>query len=117
MTKFENNWGIHTGEGLAGKLLKPTGLSYFQAKPSPVWIPKLFSNLVIVYLLAYENGTECSETSAYKIQTPGELPSRKHTIDLSYFQAKPSLICIPQLFSNLVIVNLLAYEDGTDRVF
>jgi len=23
--------------------------------------------------------TECSETSAYKIQTPGELPRRKHT--------------------------------------
>jgi len=23
--------------------------------------------------------TECSETSAYKIQTPGELPKRKHT--------------------------------------
>ena len=24
---------------------------------------------------------------------------------------------IPQLFSNLVIIYLLAYEDGTDRVF
>jgi hypothetical protein len=23
-------------------------------------------------------GTECSETTAYKIQTPGELPRRKH---------------------------------------
>jgi hypothetical protein len=31
-------------------------------------------NLVIIYLLAYENGTECSETSAYKIQTPGSYP-------------------------------------------
>ena len=29
-------------------------------------------------------------------------------IDLRYFQAKPSLICIPQLFSNLVIIYLLA---------
>ena len=38
-------------------------------------------------------------------------------IDLSYFQAKPFLISIPQLFSNLVIIHLLAYEDGTDRVF
>jgi hypothetical protein len=26
------------------------------------------------YLLAYEDGTECSETSAYKIQTPGNYP-------------------------------------------
>jgi hypothetical protein len=105
MTKFENSWGIHTGRfGLkmahpdtsrprppCGSLpfhyllckrthpypvtLLPTiGLSYFQAKPSPVRIPQLFSNLVIIYLLAYEDGTECSETSAYKIQTPGNYP-------------------------------------------
>jgi hypothetical protein len=33
-----------------------------------------FSNLVIVYLLVYEDGTECSEKSAYKIQTPGNYP-------------------------------------------
>jgi len=26
------------------------------------------------YLLAYEDGTQCSETSAYKIQTPGNYP-------------------------------------------
>jgi hypothetical protein len=26
------------------------------------------------YLPAYENGTECSETSAYKIQKPGNYP-------------------------------------------
>jgi hypothetical protein len=26
------------------------------------------------YLPAYEDGTECSETSAYKIQTPGNYP-------------------------------------------
>jgi hypothetical protein len=32
------------------------------------------------HLPAYEDGTECSETSAYKIQTPGNLPRRKHTI-------------------------------------
>jgi len=47
------------------------GSGYFRAKPSPVWIPQLFSNLVIIHLLAYEDETECSETSAYKIQTPG----------------------------------------------
>jgi len=29
---------------------------------------------LIIYLLAYENGTVCSETSAYKIQTPGKYP-------------------------------------------
>ena len=34
-----------------------------------------------IYLLAYEDGTECSETSAYKIQTPGYYPEEniQHT--------------------------------------
>jgi len=27
-----------------------------------------------VHIPAYEDGTECSETSAYKIQTPGNYP-------------------------------------------
>jgi hypothetical protein len=56
--------------------LFPIGVSYFRAKPSPVWIPQLFSNLVIIHLLAYEDGTECSETSAHKIQTPGNYPGK-----------------------------------------
>jgi hypothetical protein len=54
--------------------LLPIGLGYFRAKPSHVWIPQLFSNLVIIHLIAYEDGAECSETSAYKIQTPGNYP-------------------------------------------
>jgi hypothetical protein len=33
--------------------------------------------LVNIYLLAYEDGIECSETSAYKIQTPGNYPEEK----------------------------------------
>jgi hypothetical protein len=42
---------------------------------------KLFSNLVIINPLAYEDGTDCSETSAYKIQTPGNYPEEniQHT--------------------------------------
>ena len=31
------------------------------------------------HLSAYEDGTECSETSVYKIQNAGELPRTKHT--------------------------------------
>jgi len=31
-------------------------------------------SLVILHLPAYEDGTVCSETSAYKIQTPGNYP-------------------------------------------
>jgi hypothetical protein len=33
-----------------------------------------FVNLVILHLPAYEDGTDCSETSAYKMQTPGNYP-------------------------------------------
>jgi hypothetical protein len=29
--------------------------------------------------------TECSETPAYKIQTPGNYPEKKHTIFLNFF--------------------------------
>jgi len=54
--------------------LLPIGSGYFWAKPSPVWIPQRFSNLVFIHVLAYEDGTECSETSAYKIKTPGKYP-------------------------------------------
>ena len=46
MTKFENCWGIHMGEGLA------------RAKPSPIWIPQQFSNLVILHLPPYEDVTD-----------------------------------------------------------
>jgi hypothetical protein len=57
------------------------GLRYFQAKRSPIYIPQLFSNLVIIYLHVYEDGTECSERSQYKIQTPGNYPQEniEHT--------------------------------------
>jgi hypothetical protein len=34
----------------------------------------IFLKQVILHLSAYEYGTECSETSAYKIQTPGNYP-------------------------------------------
>ena len=33
------------------------------------------------HLLAYEDGTQCSETSAYKLQTPGYYP--KESIQLN----------------------------------
>ena len=51
----------------------------------------------------------CKRTNSYPITL---LP-----IVSGYFRAKPSPIWIPQLFSNLVIIHLLAYEAGTDRVF
>jgi len=46
-----------------------------------VWIPQQFSNLVILHLPAYEDGTECFETSAYKIQRQENYPEEniQHT--------------------------------------
>ena len=43
--------------------------------------PQHFSNLVILHLPAYEDERECSETSAFNIQTPGNYPdeSIKHS--------------------------------------
>jgi hypothetical protein len=52
---------------------------------SVIWVPQPFSNLVIIYLLAYEDGTECSETSAYKIQTPGNYTEENIQQTNSYF--------------------------------
>jgi hypothetical protein len=57
--------------------LLPIGSGYFRAKPSPVWIPQQFSNLIILHLPAYEDGTVCSERSAYKIQTLVNYPPKK----------------------------------------
>jgi hypothetical protein len=39
-----------------------------------------FLSLVILHLPAYEDGTECSETSAYKIQAPGNCPKKAYNI-------------------------------------
>jgi hypothetical protein len=63
--------------------LLPIGLGYFRAKPSPVWIPQLFSNLVIIHLLAYIDGTDrvFRNVRIYNSDS-GELPRRKHTLYL-----------------------------------
>jgi len=45
------------------------------------------------------------------------LPCHPPCNRLRLFPSQPSPVWIPQLFSNLVILHLLAYEDGTDRVY
>ena len=44
----------------------------------PNFLPYKYSDILepshSSYLSAYEDGTECSKTSAYKIQTPGNYP-------------------------------------------
>jgi len=56
-------------------------LRLFSRQTFSRWLPQLFSNLVILHLPANEDGTECSETSAYKIQTLGNYPEEniQHT--------------------------------------
>ena len=73
MTMFKKYRGIHREISLARKwpvTILSTGLGHLRAKPFSLWIPPHFLNIVILHLSYYEEGTECSETSAYKIQTP-----------------------------------------------
>jgi hypothetical protein len=53
----------------------------FEPNLLPYGYPNNSQNLVILRLPAYEDGTECSEMSAYKIQTPGNYPEEniQHT--------------------------------------
>jgi hypothetical protein len=58
--------------------LLPIGLGYSRAKPSPVWISQLLSNLVIILLLAHEDGTVFRNVGVQNTDA-GELPRSKHT--------------------------------------
>jgi len=67
MTMFEKCWGVYTVSLInTSTFLKRSHLSY---------------------LLAYEDGTECSETSAYKIQTPENYPEES----IQYLEQSESL--------------------------
>jgi hypothetical protein len=92
------NVGVFIRE-IVGSTLSPSSywLRLFSSQPFPVWIPKHFSNLVILHLPAYENGTECFETSVYKIQTPGNYPEEniqhlEHGEGLKLKRALPAAI-------------------------
>ena len=82
--------------------LLPNGSGYFRAKPFPVSIPQHFSNLVILHLPAYEDRTECSETSAYKIQTPGNYPEES----IQQFIPVCSRLIVQKISVNLRILKL-----------
>jgi len=60
---------------LPRKWPEPVGSDHFRGKPFPYNTPNMPQpNSFYTHLPAYENGTECSETSTYKIQTPGNHP-------------------------------------------
>ena len=42
------------------------------------FICRRFGTLCSIFIGRYEDGTECSETSAYKIQTPGNYPKESN---------------------------------------
>jgi hypothetical protein len=54
--------------------LRPNGSGYFEPHLFPYEYPNISQTWSFLHLPAYEDGTVCSETSAYKIQTPGNYP-------------------------------------------
>jgi len=67
MTRFEKCWGIHRGKGVGRNSLSQT----FSRVDTPTFLkPKSFYS----YLPMKMQQAECSETSAYKIQAPGNYP-------------------------------------------
>ena len=76
---------------------------YFRAKTFSRINTPTFLNLVhSSHLPAYENGKECSETSAYKIQTPGNYPEES----IQYSEQVESLKSrIIQLNGNFILIS------------
>jgi hypothetical protein len=62
---FEKSSGIYKEKASAQKFSSQT----FTRINTPTFLKR-----IILHLPAYEDGTECSETSVYKIQTPGNYP-------------------------------------------
>jgi hypothetical protein len=71
----------------------------FRAQPFPAYTPTLIKpSSFHSHLPAYEDGRECSETSAYKIQTPGNYPEESIQQIITYFHETkisfPALLCL-----------------------
>ena len=131
MTKFKKSWGSQREKfWLENSLnyllfnrtypyfvtLLTIGSGYYRAKTSPVGYPN-YSQIqsFYTYLPMNMEQTRCSETSAYKIQTPGNYPeeniqhrekgkSLKSRILTFTFQ-----ICFSQFLSILIFPNHIGY--------
>ena len=99
-----------TGPTPTPSTLLPTGLGYFRAKPSPVWIPQLFSNLVI-HPLAYEDENSVPKRRHIKIQTPGTYPEENIQL-YKYFQQSRDYASLLQLRH---AVYILPYSNSWAR--
>ena len=76
--RFETLCSIFIG-GVGRKHKRDEIVGVFIVKPNP--FPYKYPHILIPIILsaytAYEDGTECSETSVYKIQTPGNYPKER----------------------------------------
>jgi hypothetical protein len=60
-----------------------------RVKPLPVYTPTFIKpSSVHTHLLACEDGTECSETSTFKTQTPGNYPKEIIQVIFNYKNRK-----------------------------
>jgi hypothetical protein len=69
--KRNNRNNMH---GATIKKPEPIDSGFFRAKLFPYKYSNILKPSYSSYLSAYEDGTECSETSAYKIHTTGNYP-------------------------------------------
>ena len=71
----------------------------FEPNLFPINTPTFLKSSHTSYLPAYEDGTECSETSAYKIQTPGNYPEENiqhlgHVLKAPFFSLKITIFIV-----------------------
>jgi hypothetical protein len=67
---------------LARKYPEPLAEAIFEPNLFPYKYPNILKPSHSSHLPAYEDGTEGSETSAYKIQTPGNYPEESTQLSL-----------------------------------
>jgi len=60
---------------------------------SEFYMPTFRNTVVSIFIGKYEDGTECSETSAYKIQTSRNYPEENIKHEITYrVSAQPNLV-------------------------
>jgi hypothetical protein len=72
------------------------GSGYFSSQTFPRTVPHIVNRSHTSYLPAYEDGTVCSETSAFKLQTPENKPEeiKRHSEKGEIFEIDKNLKCI-----------------------
>jgi hypothetical protein len=69
--------------GIVPRLPPSEGLRLFSSQNFSRTIPHIVNRTHTSYLLAYENGTECSETLIFKLQTPVNHPEESTKVFFS----------------------------------